>query len=224
MSVKSKLKITPPSLIRLALVGTSVTLATPVFTVVGIYRLWTAVFPKSRIGEWTKKTTTVIIGGGALTLFSQYVIPGVMDYADLIFPFALSNGLTCMLWMGLGEMVVGWELLAGIATNSTIGSMISWFPQFITSRPLIASILTLPAGGAVIGGLTALTAPLLWPVVTKLCWDPLFRSVILGGDSVVWLIDLYYQVVLPVGLPVGIFSGPLPPHPKLTSFPQHQSL
>jgi hypothetical protein len=203
----SKIKTTPPSLIRLAVVGTSVTLATPVFTVAGIYRIWAAVLPKSQFGQVIKNTTAVVIGGSALTLFYQYIIPSVLKYADIIFPFALSNGLSCMLWMGLGEKIVGWEFLAGLATNSTIGSVASWLPQSITSRTLIASILTLPAGGAVIGGLTALTAPLLWPYVTKLCWDPLFRSIILGGDSIVWLMDLYYQFVIPVGLPVGIFSG-----------------
>jgi hypothetical protein len=203
----SKIKTTPPSFIRLAIVGTSVTLATPVFTVAGIYRIWSAVLPKTPYGQLIKTTTAVVIGGSALTLFYQYIIPSVMKYADLIFPFALSNGLSCMLWMGVGEMLVGWEFLAGIATNSTIGSVVSWLPQAITSRTLAASLLSLPAGGAVIGGLTALTAPLLWPFATKLCWDPLLRSVVLGGDSIVWLMDLYYQFLIPVGLPIGIFSG-----------------
>ena len=203
----SKIQTSPPSFIRLAVVGTSVTLATPVFTVAGIYRIWAAVLPKSELGQLMKNAIAVVIGGSALTLFYKYIIPSVLNYADIIFPFALSNGLSCMVWMSIGEMIVGWEFLAGLATNSTIGSVLSMLPQSLTSRALVASILTLPAGGAIVGGLTALTAPLMWPFVTKLCWDPLFRSIILGGDSIVWLMDLYYEFVIPVGLPVGVFSG-----------------
>jgi hypothetical protein len=173
----------------------------------GIYRIWSAVLPKSEIGELVKYGTAVLIGGGALTLFYQYIIPAVLDYADLILPFALSNGLTAAFWMGLGEQVVGLEFVAGIASNSTIASVTSWLPQWLTSRAIVASLLSLPAGGAIIGGLTALTAPLLWSPLTQLCWEPQFRSLVLGGDSLVWLMDLYYQLLVPVGLPVGIFSG-----------------
>lgn len=175
--------------------------------IVGIYRIWSAVLPTTQFGQFIKNTTAVIIGGSALTLFYHYIIPTVMDYADVILPFALSNGVSCVFWMGVGESIVGFEFLVGMATNSTIGAVTSWLPQWITSRAIISSILSLPAGGAVIGGLTALTAPLLWPQMTKLCWEPQFRSILLGGDSMVWLMDLYYQFVIPVGLPVGIFSG-----------------
>jgi hypothetical protein len=154
-----------------------------------------------------KYGTAIVIGGSAVTLFYQYIIPAVLDYADIILPFALSNGLTAAFWMGVGEQVMGLEFVAGIATNSTIASVASWLPESIASRTIIASLLTLPAGGAMIGALTALTAPLLWSPITKLCWEPQFHSIIFGGDSLVWLVDLYYQFLIPVGLPVGIFSG-----------------
>lgn len=51
----------------------------------------------------------------------------------------------------------------------------------------------MPMGGAVIGVLAALTAPLLWPAATKLCWTPEMRNFLLGGDDLTWLIDAYFQ-------------------------------
>jgi hypothetical protein len=58
---------------------------------------------------------------------------------------------------------------------------------------LTAGLVHMPMGGAVIGVLAALTAPLLWPAATKLCWTPEMRNFLLGGDDLTWLIDAYFQ-------------------------------
>ena len=54
-------------------------------------------------------------------------------------------------------------------------------------------MLNLPVGGAVIGVLAALTAPLLWPAATSLCWAPDLRDFLLGGDDLTWLLDAYFK-------------------------------
>jgi hypothetical protein len=51
----------------------------------------------------------------------------------------------------------------------------------------------MPAGGAVIGVLASLTAPLLWPLATQLCWAPDLRAFLLGGDDLTWLMDAYFK-------------------------------
>lgn len=112
-----------------------------------------------------------------------------------------------MFWHGLGELLFGLDFLLGLTASSTIGYLLTSLPKSFTSHALISSILNLPASGAAIGLLTALTTPLLWPMMTSLCWDPNLRSIILGGDSMLWLIDLYFQFFIPVVLPIGVFSG-----------------
>ena len=52
---------------------------------------------------------------------------------------------------------------------------------------------SLPVGGAVIGVLAAVTAPLLWPAATRLCWSPDLRDFLLGGDDPAWLLDAYFK-------------------------------
>ena len=54
-------------------------------------------------------------------------------------------------------------------------------------------VIGLPAGGAVIGALAAVTAPLLWPLATQLCWAPDMRSFLLGGGDLTWLMDVYFK-------------------------------
>eukprot|EP01034_Spumella_vulgaris_P032685 gene32685-40339_t len=69
--------------------------------------------------------------------------------------------------------------------------------------------LGVPVAGPVIGALTALTAPFLWPLCLKYLWNKDTRDLLLGdaegGDT--WLSHAYEWILLPVGLPVGILSG-----------------
>jgi hypothetical protein len=55
-----------------------------------MYRIWTA----SRVlPEVVKKAVTLLVGGSTFTLFYQYIIPNILDYSNIILPFALSNGM-----------------------------------------------------------------------------------------------------------------------------------
>ena len=54
-----------------------------------------------------------------------------------------------------------------------------------------AGLFRMPVGGAVIGVLTVLTAPLLWPAATQLYWSPV--DLLLAGDDLQWLTDAYYK-------------------------------
>jgi hypothetical protein len=91
----------PPFLIRSALIGVSVTLATPALTVAGVYRIWAGVLPKSPAGHIVKAFIGIGIGGGCFALIYNFVGPALLDYSDLLLPFALSNGVACMFWQGM---------------------------------------------------------------------------------------------------------------------------
>ena len=65
----------------------------------------------------------------------------------------------------------------------------------------------IPLGGGLLGVATAVTAPLLWPLMTDLCWSAELKQFLLGGDSFLWVYDLYYSIGMTVALPVGLLSG-----------------
>ena len=65
---------------------------------------------------------------------------------------------------------------------------------------------SIPVGGIFVGGLTALTAPFLWPMAFSLCWDKNMHQLLVGENSL-WLVELYEFIAVPVGLPTGIFGG-----------------
>jgi hypothetical protein len=98
--------------------------------------------------------------------------------------------------------------MSGVASLETLAGV---FPAFVMSmfvssagKSLLAG--GLPIGGVVIGGLTAMTAPFLWPTTTELCWDSNFKKMIMGDESL-WLTDFYQIYCLPIGVPVGVISG-----------------
>mmetsp|Transcript_22695 Transcript_22695/g.38028 ORF Transcript_22695/g.38028 Transcript_22695/m.38028 type:complete len:589 (+) Transcript_22695:40-1806(+) len=186
----------PPFLIRTGIIGSSITLATPAFTVAGLFRIWTSVMPKTQSGRFTKYVIGTVIGGGTATLFYNYIGPALWDYSDILLPFALSNGIACVVWQIVGEVCFGLEMM--VAGTTVISP----------SLPFIGGLLSgpLPLAGAAIGALTSLTAPLLWPLMTRLCWTEDLHVFLLGENSD-WLYDAYYSLSLPVVIPVGVLSG-----------------
>jgi hypothetical protein len=96
-------------------------------------------------------------------------------------------------------MTVGLEVMTGTMNASALSAL---FPRLAQG----AIFNQLPIGGVVIGALTALTAPFLWPIMIDLCWDENTKKLLLNGDTL-WLVDLYQYIAIPVGLPVGILAG-----------------
>lgn len=62
------------------------------------------------------------------------------------------------------------------------------------------------AAGPLIGGLTAVTSPLLWPYLFSNLWPVDLREMVLGTDPY-WISHMYEFIVFPVALPVGELSG-----------------
>jgi hypothetical protein len=192
----------PPLLLRLGIVGSSITLGTPVFTLAGILRIWSNVLPQSVEGVAIKRLIGLLIGGGSVTLTYYFIYPFMRDYPDLILPFALSNGAAVMFWQLLAELTVGLDRLAGSAAE--LSSQLPSVAQRMAQTRLWSH---LPLGGAALGLLTSLTAPLLWGKATDLCWSAELKRLLLDGDSVTWLQDIYYGVAIPVAIPVGVLAG-----------------
>lgn len=188
----------PPFLVRVGIIGSSITLATPLFAVAGVFRIWSSVLPKTAEGLIAKKVISLLIGGGSVTLVWFYFLPFLRDYPDLIFPFALSNGAMCMLWHAAAEATLGLERLAGQASQLGLKLPTGELPKFWQRLPL---------GGAALGALTALTAPMLWGLATDVCWSPELKELLLGKRGISWVLDTYYGVGMTVALPVGVLSG-----------------
>ena len=190
----------PPFLIRVGIVGASVGLATPLFAAVGCAQIWWRLLPKTSMGRVSKFVVGVILGGGGITLMNAVVLPFVRDQSDFILPFALSNATAASFWYGLGEYTFGIDVMTGIASLESF-----------TESKLIMDIMSklgprIPIAGACIGGLTAITAPLLWPLAFHLCWSKDLKELILK-DNASWPSDLYMCFVLPLGLPIGVVAG-----------------
>lgn len=198
----------PPLLLRIGIISSAVGLATPIFATAGLLRFWISYLPRTVTGYYLKNVVTVFGSGGTTFLMYNHVIPFFRDHSDFVLPFALSNGIAAGFWFLMGELAVGLPFMAGVAS---IEALSSTFPAFIMAffvTPAGTSLLAggLPIGGVVIGALTALTAPYLWPFAFNICWDDNTKAFILGGDSL-WLVDFCQSFLTPITLPVGIISG-----------------
>jgi hypothetical protein len=67
--------------------------------------------------------------------------------------------------------------------------------------------LLLPFGGVLVGGLTAASSFMLWPSLIELCWSPELYDLVLPAANKYALPDLYAHILVPVGMPVGLFAG-----------------
>eukprot|EP01038_Epipyxis_sp_PR26KG_P004386 gene4386-6202_t len=192
----STLKHIPPRIVRIAIVGSSVGLASPFFALGGIAQLWFYYLPKSTTGQAIKYLIGFLVGGGMMKLVYHYIGPFLANNSDFILPFALSNAIASSFWFGLADLYFGTRL-------SGINPV---FANYIKGVPFLQSFPTLPLGGPAIGALVALTAPLLWPMAFRYCWDRDFQYLMLGSNPS-WMSNAYEIIAVPVGLPVGIFSG-----------------
>ena len=202
-TVSTAFSSTPPFWLRVSLVGTSVGICTPVFATLGAARVWYNYLPRSAWGRYIKYAIGILIGGGGTSVIYNYFIPFLRDHSEIVLPFAISNAVTSSFWYTVAEITFGFTALkASTVTADTllkVPTAQSFFRSIFTSR--------IPAIGAGIGALTAMTTPLLWPIAFKLCFpDPIDRH-FLHLDDVSWLVELYSWIAVPVALPIGILSG-----------------
>ena len=198
----------PPLIIRVGIVSSAVGLATPVFATAGIVRLWYAYLPRTFLGYNLKVLLTIFGGGGIINVLYNYVIPFFRDHSDLIMPFALANAVASGGWLVVGELTFGLPFMVGVASLEALSNTLPAFIMAFFVSPAGKSLMAggLPIGGVAIGGLTALTAPFLWPMAFSLCWDDDFKALILDGNYI-WPLDFYLTFLLPLGIPVGVISG-----------------
>jgi hypothetical protein len=161
--------------------------------------MWYAYLPRTPIGAAVKYAVGVLVGGGCINLVYNYVGPFLRDHSDFILPFALANGVASSFWYLVGEAAFGLEAMTG---TFQLKSLVELIPSLSRARV----ITHFPIGGVVIGALTAVTAPFLWPLAFNLCWDENTRLLLLDNDTL-WLSDLYQYIVVPVGIPTGISAG-----------------
>ena len=149
-------------------------------------------------------------------------------------PFALSNALAATAWYALLEQQLGLARMAGHVESASLARWLPLLSQLGVFRGAVSSplrpshptastgtttrISQVPLGGLALGVATCLSAPLCWPAAIRLCWPDELRDAIFGEGDDVWpLVDLYWQIAIPVGLPVALCSGvamqALPLHP-----------
>jgi hypothetical protein len=162
---------TPPYAVRALLVGSSVGLASPIFGVAGAAYFWFNYMPKSQLGSLTKYSVGLLAGGGMSKLTYSYIWPFLMNNAELVLPFAVANGISAAFWFSVGEAIFGLDKLAGTAKGpmdgssaAVDGSMLPHLKNVVNGEGLHL------ATGPVVGGLTALTAPFLWPYLFPTLW------------------------------------------------------
>jgi hypothetical protein len=163
----------------------------------GCARIWTSILPKTPYGRLLKNAVSVAIGGGLALLLKDYLGPLFLHNSTLIAPFALANATASMFWYSLGELTLGLETLMTLSLHEKMRSIFPFLGRYISLAPL---------AGSGIGFLTALTAPILWQPCMNLIWGQDLLNFILGDDKS-WVYDIYFNLAIPVGLPVGILSG-----------------
>ena len=180
-------------ILRSLLVSSSVGLATPLFTVGGVVRLWYHI----PLPNGLKYIIAIVCGGGIATLTYAYIIPFHLNHAEVIMPFAVANAVTAGALYAAVEAAVGYP-----------------------------AVVHLPWLGAGLGAATATIAPLLWPALLPLCLSrdffdmifpahfPVIADMAAAGSAadsaslrIDWLRRTYYELLLPVGLPVSVLAG-----------------
>ena len=146
---------TAPFPVRLALVGSSVGLATPVFAIGGILRYYYFYMPKSEIGQKIKYLIGIFIGGSGVTLTYNYLIPFLRDHSDFILPFAISNAVASSAWYAVAEYTFGLEAMLGTVSMAqlTAAGIPAELLTFLSNYGVAQLLVGMPFGGAVVGAL-----------------------------------------------------------------------
>jgi hypothetical protein len=190
----------PPFPMRVALVGATVGLATPLLALGGVVFAWYRFLPLSAGGRGARAAISVLIGGGVATLTWSPVGPFLLNHADLVQPFALANTIAASFWYAALEARLGLQTMAG---RFEAGAL----PAIIPPR-LLPSHISIPVGGLAVGLLTGASAAFLWPACIRVCWPDEMRELLLGRrQEATHLIDLYLQLAVPVGLPLAALAG-----------------
>ena len=206
--VEGGIQSRPPRVVRALLVGSSVGLATPAYVIAAVFQAWYRVAPRSDGGRATKFIIGTLMGGGCFKLVSDYVGPFIRDHSELILPFALSNAVMSSFWYVTGESVLGLDMMMGatwpaLAEKAGAGLFLG------------RTLAKLPFAGTAVGALTAVTVPLLWPMMFDLCWDQDLQELILGKEYTQqtglmkrnWLVDIYTNWTMAMVVPVGAGAG-----------------
>ncbi len=146
----------------------------------------------------------IAVGGGFTTLIVNYLGSFLAHNSDFVLPFAAANMLASSFWYTMGELIYG-----SAAMTQRIGTeVIEKKLPFNWTKSLLSrfSSLGVPIAGPVIGALTALTVPFLWPVLFRKLWNQDVQDLILN-DNYTWISTFYEWIFFPIGLPVGLFSG-----------------
>ena len=197
----------PPLVVRIGIISSAVGLATPLFATAGVVQLWYFYLPRTAAGLCLKYVVGFFGGGGVISILYNYVCPFLRDHSNFVLPFAIANGITSAFWFLVGESAFGLPFMSGVISVEILKKALPTVVSSIFLSPAGGLVTSgLPIGGAVVGALTALTAPFLWPFAFEICWDDNLRGLILDGDSL-WLVDLYQYFGVAIGLPVGIISG-----------------
>ncbi len=174
----------PPLVARAALVGTAVGLASPLFGVGGVAWMWFNYLPRTSFGATAKYVAGLSLGGGFSVLMYQHIIPFLSYNSEFVLPFAVANGVSAAALYVLGEKLFGIEALKGeqkVATTSQLppGDLSSMGAHI---RAAMSNGGVSMAAGPVIGGLTALISPFLWPSLFLHLWSTDLQSIVLGTN------------------------------------------
>ncbi|KAH8066538.1 hypothetical protein JL722_985 [Aureococcus anophagefferens] len=175
---------TPPFLVRAGLVGSVTAVCTPVFPVVGAYRLAAHVVPS--------RNARFLLVGSAAGIFSfafRDALPALVDHAELLAPAAAANGAVAAATYGLLEAAHG-----GRGGSSTAWRVL---PKRRRLGRLVDRLLPVAAptgfAGAVLG--------------------PVLKPAIAGVSGVPWVFVALPGVVAVVAVCVGLFKGAREPRP-----------
>jgi hypothetical protein len=188
-----------PFPVRVALVGTTVGLATPLYVVGGFAVAWRRYLPDTLGGLIFKYGILILAGGGLSVITTDYILPFLKNHSEFVLPFAVSNGLTSAVLYAIGELVFGFEAMSSKASIST-------FIKSAYATSLIKSINHFPLGGPSIGLLTVFISPLLWTYMFERLWSKDLNDLVLNDDPG-WVSRVYSWIIFPVGVPLGILAG-----------------
>lgn len=190
----------PPFPLRVALVGATTFLATPVLAVAGAIVGWQRIV--SAYGKGITIASTVLVGGGIVRLVYEVVMPFIAKHGDLLAPFALANGLAAAACYAALELQFG---LHGMAAHANLAA---WASRLFGGSPLVAALpISVPFGGVMVGLLAGLLAPLLWPLTIRACWPGELRTAALRSGTTAPLVDFYFSWCLPAAVPVSLLAG-----------------